>query len=94
MRSSSESSGSRIVSFPLSRRLSHVRECAAILDAKQGREAEIYWKSHCRGMAERLMSLGCTTEDASRQVMEFHHCVQMELMNLHEERAGFGSQQA
>lgn len=94
MRSSSVSSGSRIVSFPLSRRPSLVRECAAILDGKQGREAEVYWKSHCRGLADRLVSLGCTPEEASRQVMEFHQSVQVELMNLHEERAAFGSRQA
>lgn len=94
MRSSSVSAGSPVVPFPLSRRLRQVRECAVTLDAKQGKEAETYWKGHCRSMAERLVALGCSKEEASRQVMEFHHSVQLELMSLHEERAAFGSQQA
>ncbi|MDO9418573.1 DUF6074 family protein [Pararhizobium sp.] len=83
MNRSQESESRNVVPFPAAKRKSAVRLCAEILDGKQGKEAETYWRTECRSLATRLQVLGCSPEDISAHVMDFQDAVQIELMNLH-----------
>jgi len=72
-------SSAQVVAFPLNRRATTIRECAATLDTLHGRDAIVFWQGRCRQLAAELMALGCSEEDVTLEVLEFQDEVQAEL---------------
>jgi hypothetical protein len=69
----------KVVAFPLSRRLAKIRRVADLLDKRQGSEADSYWKTTVRGLADQLARAGVPADDINRELLEFQEAVQAEL---------------
>lgn len=83
--------GREVVPFPMARRLSTIRICAADLEDLHGDDAVRYWRRECRKLADELLALGCSEEDMREQVMAFQAEVQAELWQRHQSRVSTGA---
>lgn len=82
--------GRDVVPFPMARRLSTIRICAAELEDLHGDEAVKFWRRECRKLADELLALGCSEEEMRAEVMAFQAEVQAELWERHQSRVSAG----
>ena len=83
--------GRDVVPFPMARRLSTIRICAAELEDLHGDDAVQFWRRECRALADELLALGCSDEEMREQVMAFQAEVQAELWQRHQSRLSAGA---
>lgn len=83
--------GRDVVPFPMARRLSTIRICAAELEDLHGDDAVKFWRRECRKLADELLALGCTEEEMRAEVMAFQAEVQAELWQRHQSRVSTGA---
>ncbi|KOF20996.1 hypothetical protein AC244_06220 [Ensifer adhaerens] len=83
--------GRDVVPFPMARRLSTIRFCAAELEDLHGDDAVQYWRRECRLLADELLAIGCSEAEMREQVMAFQAEVQAELWQRHQSRLSAGA---
>ncbi|MDX0112602.1 hypothetical protein GOC07_09980 [Sinorhizobium meliloti] len=71
---------SKILVFPVTRRVGKIRRCAEVLGSKHGKDAESYWRQQVRVVADHLERMGCSEADIKRQIDEFQRAVQAEMV--------------
>ncbi|RVH37649.1 DUF6074 family protein [Sinorhizobium meliloti] len=70
----------KIIAFPLINRVGKIRRCAEVLESKNGRDADGYWRHQIRLLAEQLGRSGCDEAEVRQQIYEFQQAVQNELV--------------
>jgi hypothetical protein len=68
-----------LIAFPIDRRTALVRRTAEQLSARNGEDANSYWRSTARTLLQNLMEQGRGTESARMEVLRFFEAVQAEL---------------
>jgi hypothetical protein len=69
----------RVVPFPLAANIGRVRRCAEILERKQGKAADAYWRRVVEPMADRLAKIGLPVQVIQRELDESSDAVQSEM---------------
>ena len=70
----------QVLAFPLARRIGKIRRTAEVLERKQGKDADAYWLSQCRALADHLLSLGYSEIEMHQEIIAFQSTVQAELV--------------
>ena len=68
-----------VIAFPSARRRAQVLQAVKMLNETHGEAANEAWRSLMRSMADQLTSMGISTAEMRRQVLEFQAAVQLEL---------------
>ncbi len=71
-----------VVVFPMTRRVGKIRHTAEILAAKQGAEADAYWKQVVTAARKHFVRIGVPAQEGDRQLRAFFDAVQAELAML------------
>jgi hypothetical protein len=69
----------KVLVFPLSANIGKVRRSAEVLERKQGRDADAYWKRIIQPMADRLARAGFSIEVIQHEINDFSDAVQAEM---------------
>lgn len=72
----------QVIPFPLAANIGKVRRVAEVLDTKQGKAADAYWRRTIQPMADRLTKAGVSQAEVDRQIAQFTDAVQQELNRL------------
>lgn len=70
-----------VLLFPLWRRADKVRQVADRLECKQGSAADRYWRQTVSRLRGELIRAGMSEDDATAELLAFHHTVQAELQS-------------
>ncbi|MGH6862335.1 MAG: DUF6074 family protein [Phyllobacterium sp.] len=81
----------QIVPFPLTKRISRIRDVAAkLMDKTTDRHAEAYRNQVAEGLFRHLSRLGIAEDEQDEQVGAFFTAVEMELLRLHDLQSAYG----
>lgn len=83
-----------LVPFPSSARAGKIRQTAAVLKRKNGRDAERYWRQVTSGIFNQLLRSGIAREVAHAELMAFQNAVQAELWRIYDRGEATGDQPA
>ena len=65
----------KLILFPMARNAGRARHVAAMLNKREGREREVYFRSIVQQLEKRLGKLGVSPAEAARQVQGFTDAV-------------------
>ena len=65
--------------FPLERRAGKIRRVVDLLGRKHGADAEGYWRTIVRSLAEQMARAGISETTIDQELRVFSHAVQFEL---------------
>jgi hypothetical protein len=68
-----------VVAFPLHRRRKLVRGIARLLEAKNGEDANVFWRSTAKHLLAQLAASGVTTQAAEQEVRTLLQSVLQEM---------------
>jgi hypothetical protein len=69
---------SKLIVFPIDRRVTMVRRAALELSALNGDVANTYWRKKAKALLQDLTGQGRSMDDARQEVLRFFEAVQVE----------------
>jgi Family of unknown function (DUF6074) len=69
---------SKLIAFPIDRRVAMVRRAALELSELNGDDANTYWRKKAKALLQELAGQGRGIDDARQEVLRFFEAVQLE----------------